>query len=81
MKSYEIILFFIAFLSGCMTPQERISNYQQKCSEYGYSTGSNAMAHCIQKQDERSFRASQRLLECSTYAFGTSWRIDSIACI
>ncbi len=72
MKSINIILFLGVILSGCMTPQERILTYQQKCSEYGYSTGSNAMAHCVQKLDDKSLRASQRLLECSAYAFGTS---------
>ena len=43
------VLIFTA-LAGCMTPEERLANWQAWCDHYGFERGTDAFAQCVQSQ-------------------------------
>lgn len=55
------VAFACLLLSGCVSPEEQQRQFREKCADYGFREGTDAMAHCVQAEN-RAFEASLRPL-------------------
>lgn len=69
-------IFFIAFFSflaiASASEQERLANWERKCSSYGFRYGTPEMAQCIERSSRNADAYTEKMLQCNAaYGFGT----------
>jgi hypothetical protein len=73
MKHLLIFLgLLVAFpLGGCVSQQEILNEYKEKCRSFGFADGSTQFSECMEKQDLEQQRDSAILF--SSPGWGPGW--------